>query len=81
MRKLDVRQGPLVGLAHIGVDHLLARRLVDGQRSGGLEVANHQRGAGPLAQQFHKLAVQYIDSIPQFFERHSILVCDGELPR
>jgi hypothetical protein len=37
-------------------------------------MADHQRGAGPLAQQFDKLAVQDIDSFSQFFERHSILV-------
>ena len=37
-------------------------------------MTDHQRGARPLAQQFHKLAVQGIDLISQFFQRHSILV-------
>ena len=32
------------------------------------------RGAGPLAQQLHKLPVEHIDPDPQFFNRHSILV-------
>jgi hypothetical protein len=35
MRQLDVRQRALVGRAHVGVDHLFARRLVDRQRCGG----------------------------------------------
>ncbi len=74
MRQLDVRQRALVGRAHIGVDHLFAGRLIDRQRGGDLQMTNHQRGAGPLAQQFHKLAVQNIDLISQFFQRHSILV-------
>ena len=74
MRQLDVRQRPLVGRAHVGVDHLFARRLVDRQRSGGLQMADHLRGAGPLAEQLNELAVQFIDSISQFFQRHFILV-------
>ena len=37
-------------------------------------MTDHQCGAGPLAQQFHKLAVQNIDLVAQFFQRHSILV-------
>jgi hypothetical protein len=37
-------------------------------------VADHLRGACPLAQQFDELAVQSINLISQFFERHSILV-------
>jgi hypothetical protein len=31
-------------------------------------------GACPLAQQLHQLPVQNINVIPQFFQRHSILV-------
>ena len=63
MRQLDVRQRPLVGRAHVGVDHLFARRLVHRQRSGSLQVTDHLRGAGPLAQQLHKLAVQNINLV------------------
>ena len=74
MRQLDVGQRPFVGRAHVGVDHLFAGRLVDRQRSGDLEVADHLRGAGPLAEQLNELAVQLIDSISQFFQRHFILV-------
>ena len=33
-------------------------------------MADPLRGAGPLAQQFHELAVQFIDAYPQFFDRH-----------
>jgi hypothetical protein len=32
------------------------------------------RGACPLAQQLHQLPIQNINVIPQFFQRHSILV-------
>ena len=74
MRQLDVGQRPLVGRAHVGVDDLFALRLVNRQRSGGLEVADHLRGAGPLAEQLDQLAVQGIDSDSQFFQRHFILV-------
>ena len=74
MRQFDVRQRTFVGRAHIGVDHLFARRLVDRQRRGSLQVADHLRGAGSLAQQFHKLAVQNINLFSQFFQRHFILV-------
>ena len=74
MRQLDVRQRALVGRAHIGVDDLFALRLIHRKRSGGLQVADHLRGACPLAQQLDKLAVQHIDSDSQFFERHCILV-------
>jgi hypothetical protein len=31
-------------------------------------------GAGPLADELNELAVQNIDSITQFFQRHFILV-------
>ena len=74
MRQLDVGQRALVGRAHVGVDDLFAGRLVHRQRSGGLQMADHLRGAGPLAEQLHKLAVQSIDLNSQFFQRHSILV-------
>ena len=62
MRQLDVRQRTFVGRAHIGVDNLLAIRLVDRQRGGSLQIADHLRRARPFAQQFNELAVQHIDS-------------------
>jgi hypothetical protein len=37
-------------------------------------VADHLRRAGSFAQQFDKLAVQNINLISQFFQRHFILV-------
>ena len=74
MRQFDVWQGAFVGRAHIGVDHLFTLRLVNRQRRGSLQVADHLRGAGSLAQQFHKLAVQNINLVSQFFQRHFILV-------
>jgi hypothetical protein len=37
-------------------------------------VTYHLRRAGSLAQQFHKLAVQNINLVSQFFQRHFILV-------
>jgi hypothetical protein len=40
-------------------------------------VAHHLRGPRPFAQQFNKLAVQYINPIAQFFQRHFILVLKG----
>ena len=73
MRQLDVGQRALVGRAHVGVDHLFAVRLVDRKRSGGLQVADHLRGACPLAEQLDQLAIQLIDSDSQFFHGHCIL--------
>ena len=74
MRQLNVRQRTLVGRAHVGVDHFFARRLVDRQRGGSLQVAHQLRGARSFAQQFHKLAIQNINLVSQFFQRHFILV-------
>ena len=50
MRQLDIRQRPLVGRAHVGVDHLFSLRLVNRKRCGDLQLANHKRGARPLAE-------------------------------
>jgi hypothetical protein len=63
--------------AHILVNHLFAGGLIHRQRRGRFQVANEQRGASSLVEQFHELAVQDIDSIAQFFQRHSILVLRG----
>ncbi len=73
MRHLDVGQRAFVGRAHVGVDDFFAIRLVDRKRSGGLQMANHLRGACPLADQLNELAVQDIDSHSQFFDGHCIL--------
>jgi hypothetical protein len=79
MRQFNVWQGTLVRRAHIGVDHLFARRFVNRQRRGRFQVANPLRRSRPLAQQLHKLPVQSINPIPQFFQRHSILVLKSQL--
>jgi hypothetical protein len=73
MRELAVGQRSLVGRADVLIDHLFAVRLVDRQRRLRLQVAYHQRGLCPFAEQFHKLAVQHVDALTQFFDCHSIL--------
>src|SRR6185312_10190662 len=81
MRQLAVGQRALIGRADVLVDHLLAVGLINRQRRGGFELPNRQGGARPLAEQFHKLAIQHIDALSQFFDRHSILVSHSALQR
>jgi hypothetical protein len=74
VRQFNVWQGTLVRRPYIGVDHLFARRFIHRQLCGSFQVANLLRRSRPLAQQLHKLPVQSINLISQFFQRHSILV-------
>src|SRR5262249_55865592 len=59
--QLVVRQGALVGPAHVLKDGFLPIRLVDGQAGIALQLADLLRGPGPLVEQVHQAAVELVD--------------------